>query len=395
MKNVGNAQRTKLMSDAFQDTSISTFFEGQDQFGAFEFYLSEEETDKPQRSREELRDIEIVKLRSNSFKHHQEIRIEEGFLQKTNSIPQMTAEFVLCRIWRLSTPGIAPIFIFSESNAMISAHAVIASVTHATDIIGVGNAVLTQLDLEGFLSALDNPEESIYVLDSSIAARRLLFQLNSDTSSAITIRHLEKMIQSVFEGDLISESLQPRPVPSIPFPHGAHQLDSLIRQNNIITSSLNGLVQVVTFLAQDMQSLNIQRVTQDSNLAENIGELQRRIGPIQEGLIRSRVALRLGLQWAEALEVNNLNDILDFVGTGLGAAREERIAAKRRILTALVGRESLIDKRHLIESEAFEIGDFLKVRHCKRELSDHKAVSCCPPHCLVRTGEKGQQLSWP
>jgi hypothetical protein len=213
--------------------------------------------------------------------------------------------------------------------------------------------------------------------------------------STKTKRHLEKMIQSVFEWDLSSESLQPRPVPSIPFPHGAHQLDSLIRQNNVIASSLNGLPPVVTFLAQDMQWLNAQRVTQDSNRVENIGELQRRIGPIQEGLIRSRVALRLGLQWTEALEVNNLNDILYFVGTGLGAAREERIAAKRRILTALVGRESLIDKKHLIEFEAFEIGDFLKVRHCQRELSDHKAVSCCTPHCLVRRGEKSQQLSWP
>jgi len=107
-------------------------------------------------------------------------------------------------------------------------------------------------------------------------------------------------------------------------------------------------------------------------------------------LIRSRVALRLGLQWTEALELNNLNDILDFVGTGLGAAREERIAAKRRILTALVGRESLIDKKHLIESKAFEIGDFLKVRHCKCELS---IIKLSPVARLIVWLERGKKAN--
>lgn len=185
------------------------------------------------------------------------------------------------------------------------------------------------------------------ILDELKQSPLKIFVSSSLSEKKIFLRRSGKQTISIGQGELFTLFSQIAELEIKEFsPYVTeHLLDSLVPDSNIGQTTFPArqfdykLIDAITSLSISLQQhLSISRAgfTELANFGgrsrSEIDELKARFGFVTEGVFKSRIALRQGVQAAEGRRVRDLNELVRIVSGGLGLGNEEQGGAVLRII---------------------------------------------------------------
>jgi hypothetical protein len=186
--------------------------------------------------------------------------------------------------------------------------------------------------LEELLTSLSNGSTyaKLFMEKSLNYDKPLVLQFTREKTINLSILNfLEALHHTILvcPASLISRDLFPSPSDGI-----KDETMSCKSSINALSTALTNLTEIVSSVVSNIHSANLGI----SSIRASDHELRKRFGPMHEVVMRDRTALVEGHDWAQARNINDFNDLMHFVGNGIGADKQEINQAKDTIINLIM-----------------------------------------------------------
>jgi hypothetical protein len=176
----------------------------------------------------------------------------------------------------------------------------------------------------------DSRDAKLFMEESLDHGKPLVLQLTAEKTINFSVADFRKAVDPtilVHLASLVSTDLFPYPCTDM-----KDEITSTKSSVNALSSALTNLTQVVSsaIYAGNSENLGIA----DRKSSDH--ELRKLFGPMHEAVMRDRTILVEGYDWAQSKKINDFDDLMHFVGNGIGATKRDIDDAKESIIELIV-----------------------------------------------------------
>ena len=187
--------------------------------------------------------------------------------------------------------------------------------------------------MEELLKSMSNSftDAKLFMEESLNHDKPLVLQFTRERTINLSVADFQKAVDPtilVRLTSLVSTDLFPSPSNNI-----KDETMSYKSSINALSTALTNLTEIVSSAVANTHLANVGI----SSIRASDHELRKRFGPMHEAVMRDRIALVEGYDWAQAKQINDFNDLMHFVGNGIGADKHEIDDAKDAVIALIVG----------------------------------------------------------